>query len=130
MMEPSATLFPLALSSIAGPSSRNVVISALLQNDGRHFVRRTPNIAEPIHEARSAEGSAAAPADAAGAGGSGKNAWDTVLASTPTVTPTAIVVLSCPTSACSATPATGISVNDSTRTAVRGLPVVKPKKKI
>ena len=27
------------------------MISALLQNGGRHFVRRTPNIAEPIHRA-------------------------------------------------------------------------------
>ena len=45
------TLLPLALSSIAGPSSRKAVISALLQNEGRHCVRRTPNIADPVHRA-------------------------------------------------------------------------------
>ena len=83
-----------------------------------------------IQAASSGERRAAAPAAAAGAGGSGNREWETALTSTPTPTPTASVTLSCPTSACSATPATGISANDSTRIAVSGLPLVKPTKKI
>src|SRR5688572_12379791 len=49
--EACRTLLPLALSSIAGPTSISAVISALLQKDGRKPVRRAPNIAEPHHRA-------------------------------------------------------------------------------
>ena len=81
-----------------------------------------------IQAASSGATRAAAPAAAAGAGGSGKES-ERRRSRTPTLTPIASVTLSVPTSACSATPATGISVNESTRIVVSGLPRTRPAKK-
>jgi hypothetical protein len=49
--EPSSTLLPLALSSIAGPSRIGAVIRVLLLNEGPKQLRRAPVIAEPVHSA-------------------------------------------------------------------------------
>jgi hypothetical protein len=62
------------------------------------------------------------------AGASGKKACEKPLTKLPTATPTAMVTLRIVTSACSATPATGINVNATTRSMVSGLPVRIPKK--
>ena len=54
-------------------------------------------------------------------------AFDAALTAAPTSTPTANVPASTPISACSCTPATGISVKASTSTVVNGLARSRPR---
>jgi hypothetical protein len=73
-------------------------------------------------------GGGALAAFAAAPGASGKKACEKLPTRPPTAIPTAMVTLMTVTSACSATPATGISVKTTTRSMVSGLPVRMPKK--
>ena len=79
-----------------------------------------------IHAAAPRSGGGLSAAAVERAALSGKNAFEAALTTVPTPTPIASVTASAPTTAWSATPTTGISVNESTRIVVSGLPPIRP----